>query len=380
MKRWFPVSLIVVSVAALLAFACAPKAAPAPAPAPAPRAASVAQPAVAPSLSAEEKAWQDVVAAAKKEGSVTVYSFGWRGDIGTEITRAFQDKFGIKVDIITGRGAEFVERLKTEQRSGKMVGDMFEGGTPHAMNMKRSGLTTKVEFPGIKDISRFMASPHSADPDGQVLGYNLYIYSPYVNTNMVKPGEEPKTWKDLLDPKWKGKMLFASPTVSMEAYMLFWPLKAAGVVDMDYLRALGKQDLLWTTGTAEDAQKLSRGERALSIFGTPVEMAAPIIAGAPIKAIPMEPAMTGTSISVAAVKNGPHPNATRVLLDWLFSPEGQLAHNKPRGTPSMIKGGPSFLPPTADVKASRVVMDTPEVLDDEAKSFNDKVMVKEWGK
>lgn len=377
MKRYFLTTILVAIIAAFLA-GCAPKAAPAPQPAPTQAPAPV--PAAAPALSPEQKAWEQVVAAAKKEGSVTVYSFGWRGDIGTEIVRAFEQRYGIKVEMITGRGAEFLERLKTEQRSGRMVADMFEGGTPHAVNMKKAGLTTAfTDLPALKDLSVFVASPRSPDPEGHVAAYNVYIYSPYINTNLVKPGEEPKAWKDLLDPKWKGKMLFGSPAVSMVVYMQFWPLKAAGVVDMDYLRALAKQDIFWTTGTAEDAQRLSRGERVLSIFGTPVEMAGPIASGAPMKAIPMEPAMTAADISLAAIKGGPHPNATKVLFNWMYTSEGQLAHNKPRGTSSILKGAPSFLPPAADVKASRIIVTTPQLLDDEAKSFNDKIMVKEWG-
>ncbi|MBI4288773.1 MAG: extracellular solute-binding protein [Chloroflexi bacterium] len=379
MKRCFLVGLMLAAVAALLVAGCAPTAAPAP-PRPAPTAAPAPVPATAPSLTPEQKAWEDVVAAAKKEGTITVYSYGWRGDIGIAIAKAFQERYGIKVEIITGRGAEFIERLKAEQRSGRMVADLFEGGTPHALNIKKSGLTiSSADLLALKDASAFVASPFSPDPDKNVLAYNIFVYSPYVNTNLVKPGEEPKAWKDLLDPKWKGKMLLGNANVSMEVYMQFWPLKAAGVVDLEYLKALGKQDILWTTGLVEDIQKLSRAERPLSIFGTPVDASGPILSGAPIKAIPMEPAMAASDVALTAIKASPHPNATKLLINWMYTPEGQLAHNKARGTSSIIKGAPSFLPPAADVKASRIVMSTPEILDDEAKSFNEKVMVKAWG-
>ena len=374
--------MVSVIVLAVFLGACAPKVSPAtaPVPAPEPRSASAPQPIAAPTLTTEQKAWEEVVVAAKKEGTLTVYSYGWRGDIGTSIAKAFEQTYGIKIEVITGRGSEFIERLKVEQRSGRMVADMFEGGTPHGVNIKKAGLTiSSAGLPALKDASAFVASPLTPDPEGHVLAYNLFIYGPYVNTNLVKPGEEPKAWKDLLDPKWKGKMMFGNANISMEVYMQFWPLKAAGVVDLDYLKALGSQDIMWTTGSVEDMQRLSRGERPLSIFGNPVDSGVPILNGAPIRAIAMEPAMTASDISLVAIKGGPHPNATKVLLNWLFTAEGQLAHNKPRGTSSILKGAPSFLHPAADVKASRLVTSPPEILDDQAKSFNEKVMAKLWG-
>ncbi len=380
MKRFLFPGLLLVAILSFFLVACSTTPAPVPAPAPEPRVTSAPQPVSAPALTAEQKAWEDVVAAAKKEGTVTVYSYGWRGDIGTNIAKAFEQKYGIKVEVITGRGSEFIERLKVEQRNNRMVADMFEGGTPHGVNIKKAGLTvSSASLPAIKDVNAFVASPFTPDPEGHVLAYNIFVYSPYVNTNLVKPGEEPKTWKDLLDPKWKGKMIFGNASISMVVYMQFWPLKAAGVVDMDYLKALGNQDIMWTTGSVEDMQRLARGERALSIFGTPVDSALPIMNGAPIRAIAMEPAMTASDISLAAIKGGPHPNATKVLQNWLFTAEGQMAHNQPRGTSSILKGAPSFLPAAADVKASRLVTSPPELLDDEAKSFNDKVVAKLWG-
>ncbi|MEK7875956.1 MAG: hypothetical protein AAB325_07200, partial [Pseudomonadota bacterium] len=65
--------------------------------------------------------------AAKKEGKVNAYSFTWVGDIGLAVAKAFKEKYGITLGIMTGRGAEFAERIKTERRLGQQVADMTEG-------------------------------------------------------------------------------------------------------------------------------------------------------------------------------------------------------------------------------------------------------------
>ena len=264
MKRFRVLSIVVSVMVALVLVGCTPKGGLSVTSTPPFAATKTPGLVVTPNISPEESAWNEVVAAAKKEGVVTAYSYSWRGDSGVAISRAFQSKFGIKVEIITGRGSEFTERLKTEQRIGGMIGDLYEGASTHAVNLKKGGLTANIKgLPALKELNGFAVSPFVSDPEGHIVAYNLYFYTPYINTDLVKSGEEPKIWKDLLDPKWKGKMLFASPSVSMGAYMQFWPLKAEGVIDMEYLKALGKQDILWTTGMMENMAMLGRGEKPL---------------------------------------------------------------------------------------------------------------------
>lgn len=107
--------------------------------------------------------------------------------------------------------------------------------------------------------------PAFLDRDAHVLAaYPMYM-QPFLNTKLVKPEDEPKSWFDLLQPKWKGKILFNDPVVSSSAYLIFQPLIKGGALTEDYLGKLGAQDMLFVTGAPQGLERLSRGEAPLYI-------------------------------------------------------------------------------------------------------------------
>ena len=130
------------AILVLLLSACAPKTVSSPEPT-APRSTAaiplVTTP-VAPKISPEEAEWQKVVEAARREGKATIYTWGYIGDTGTQIKNAFKSRYGVDLDIVTGRGAEFTERLKTEKRIGNMIADLTQGASVHLLNMKNLDL------------------------------------------------------------------------------------------------------------------------------------------------------------------------------------------------------------------------------------------------
>ncbi|MBF8265567.1 MAG: iron ABC transporter substrate-binding protein, partial [Dehalococcoidia bacterium] len=79
-----------------------------------------------PPPTSQDAAWDKIIEAAKKEGRVSVYSFNMTGDAGLAVTRAFEAKYGVKLDIITGGGAALAERIKTEKRMGTIVADVMD--------------------------------------------------------------------------------------------------------------------------------------------------------------------------------------------------------------------------------------------------------------
>jgi len=133
MKKWLLSLCVLIGV---LLTACAPQSAPASAPTQAPTLAPAQTVPVAKTLTKEEASWNTVVEAAKKEGYLSVYSYNMVGDVGVAVSRAFKAKYGITADIITGRGAEFVERVKTEKRMGRLVADVNDGSSVHSEIMK----------------------------------------------------------------------------------------------------------------------------------------------------------------------------------------------------------------------------------------------------
>ncbi len=362
--------------------ACKPATTPAPVTAPqATSPAPVTGPGTAPAISADDAAWQKVIEAAKKEGSATLYSFNFVGDVGLAVSRAFKEKYGINLDIITGRGAEQLERLKAERRTGKMTGDFMEGSRVHNANVKKEGLTVSLaDLPVFKEKEAWLVDPFVLDDTKNLVSFNIFVYAPFVNNNLVKKGEEPKSYKDLLDPKWKGKMVLPDPNVSAASYETFMSFLSLKILDNDYLKALGNQQLAFTLGDDDSIQKITRGEYSISIRTAPPVVANYILQGAPIRAVPMAEGHIGSALVALVVKDGPHPNAAKLFTNWLLSQEGQTVFGKAKGANTIRKDVTDFLPEPARVPNVKVIMPTEKDTDDMAQLFKDKFLVNLWKK
>lgn len=367
----------------LLMLACAPQATPAATPAS--RAPQVATPVpmVVTPIIAEDAAWAKVVEAAKKEGKLTNYSYNFTGDVGIAMSRAFKERFGIQLDIVTGRGAEFIERLKTEKRMGGLVADLADGNHSSANIMKGEGLTVGIagELPALRDKDTWVADIFGIDPqDKHIIAFTFGTYNPFVNTNLVKPGEEPKAWKDLLDPKWKGKMLAINPTISAGLLNNFVPLMREKVIDVDFIKALYKQDLRFSNAYPDEAGILGRGERSLTASATSTGYSKFINEGAPIRAVDLSDGTVLTATVVAAFNGAPHPNAAKVFINWFLSPEGQIVYSKAASAPSARKDVPSSLPKAAQITTKRPIVTTTEDSEESGRLFRQQWLNKLWGR
>lgn len=374
MKKLFP---LVLALALLVSFlACAPRTAPPPSSSPSTPVPAAPRVAPTPVISHEEAALQKLVDAAKKEGSVTLYSFNFVGDVGIAMQKAFKERYGIKVDIITGRGAEFLERLKTEARSGNRTGDWTEGSMVHLINMKKAGLTAPLtNLPVLLEKDVWELDVSLLDPDGHLLAHTPAFLWPFLSTRLVKPEEEPKSWFDLLQPKWKGKILFTDPMVSSNLYLIFQPLFRAGVLKEDYLEKLGAQDLLFVTGPPQAIEWLSRGQAPIFAAAQASDGSNAAREGAPIKVFDLKEGIPAQLVLQAAIKDAPHPNAAKLFTNWFLSKEGQSVYTKMRGSASVRKDVPSGLPPALSLEPAKPIYPTSDDLEIQGKMFRDKTWV-----
>lgn len=309
----------------LLATGCAPKAAPAPAPAPAP-AQGVAAPQPAPKAPAVESEWDKVVKAARAEGKLFIYSSKSRQEWDKAL-RPFEEKYGVKVDVVAGRGAESRVKIQVEQRTGQPVADISEGGpTSHYELMVKAGFSSSAkDLPIFQEKTTWRANP-VYDPDGYIIMYGvLPSIVPAVNTKLVKPEEEPHTWKDLLDPKWKGKMVMDDLTITGAANVWFAGMLRGKVVDMDYMEKLGRQNVAFNRSYQQIFDALARGEFAIAPVSSTYHAVPYIQAGAPIKFVDFQDGTATSPITMGLVKTPAHPNAARVFINWALSQDGQKA-------------------------------------------------------
>ncbi len=326
-------------------------------------------------------AWNKVVEAAQKEQKVTIYSYNWVGDTGLEIARAFKNKYGIEVDIVTGRGAEFLERLKTERRVRQITADFTEGSPLHVLNMKKEGITTSLsDLDVLKSTDDFVVAPDRLDPEKNVLVFRISYMTAWVNSRLVKQADEPRSWSDLLQPKWKGKILVTDPQIAGTPYQLFTPLIRAGNVNLGFIEALGKQDLNFVTGEVESGRALAKGDFPLAATGSNTSLNRFVQEGASIKPVFLEDGTTGIGGSVGAIKDSPHPNAAKLFGSWLFSQEGQEVVSKAQQVPMNRKGVRDYSPPGTELKPKKLVFQTEEDNDSANQMFRDKVFSKLWGK
>ncbi len=290
-----------------------------------------------------EANWEKTLVAARKEGEVLLY-----GNMLAETSRAlppaFQEKFGIKLDIVVLPGALGGTKLNSEYRAGIYMADaMIAGGTTLITMNKPEGNLTPMEplliLPEVKDANAWTdnALPY-VDKDTQALGF-IKSYAPGVvrNTQMVKEGEV-GSYRDLLKPQWKDKLTMSDPSIpgtaasGLASLVAYWGRDAA----LDYLKAVGKQDAILMRDQRLQVEWLARGKYPLALWPRTESLVEFILVGAEIAPIPIsEGGLLSSGASVVGMPKKPqHPNAAIVFLNWLLSKEGQALYSKTVGIPS----------------------------------------------
>jgi len=259
----------------------------------------------------------ELVAAAAKEGKVVFYtSIELR--LAERIGQAFEAKYpGIAVQVERSGAERIFQRVAQEEGSKVHAADVLESSDiGHALAWKRQGLLA-LFVPA--DVAKWPASARDADgffaadrATLSVLGYN---------TRLIKPEDAPKSFADLLDAKWKGKIVKAHPGYSGTIMTAtFEQVKALG---WGYFEKLGQQRVMQVQSATEPPKKLALGERPVMADGSEYVMFELIAAGNPVAVVyPSEgtPLIIGTA---AIMKDAPHPNAARLFISFMFSREAQ---------------------------------------------------------
>ena len=261
-----------------------------------------------------------VIEAAKKEGEVVWYSTQIINQLVRPVTAAFEKKYpGIKVRATRANASEVAVKILNESHAGKVQADVFDG-TSTVVPLEKEGYVLQWQ----PDAAKAYPSIYR-DPKGYWVASNLYINTPGFNTALVPKGTEPRTYDDLLDPKWRGKIAWgALPSTSAAEGFIGTVLAERGEeAGMAYLRAFAKQKVANIAASAREVlDQVIAGEYAiaLQIFNHHAVISAK--KGAPVDWIKMEPA-TGSLSVVSIHKNAQHPNAAKLLVDFIVSREGQ---------------------------------------------------------
>lgn len=260
-----------------------------------------------------------LIEAAKKEGEVVWYTTQIIAQLVRPMSAAFEKKYGIKVRSTRANSTELSVKIINESRTGKPQSDVFDG-TSTVVPLKKEGFVLQW----LPDPAKAYPAQYK-DPEGYWIANNLFFLTPGFNTALVPKGTEPLDYQALLDPKWRGKIAWStSPTSSGGPGFIGTVLTEMGTESgMIYLRELSKQGIANIGSAAREVlDQVIAGEYllALQIFNHHTVISAK--KGAPVDWIKMEP-VTGTLSVISVHKNAPHPNAAKLLVDFITSSEGQ---------------------------------------------------------
>jgi iron(III) transport system substrate-binding protein len=274
---------------------------------------------------------QRLAEGAKKEGSaLAIYTSATTEDMGAVIA-AFEKKYGIKVSLWRAGSEAVLQRAVTEARGRRYEVDVFETNGPELEAMHREQLLQEVKSPYLADLI-----PQAIRPHREWVSTRLNIFVAAYNTKLVKKEELPKAWRDLLDPKWKGRL-------GIEAYDEDW---FAGVVG-ELGEAQGLK--LFREIVAANGISVRKGHTLLSnlVVSGEVPLALTVyhyraeqlkVKGAPIDWFSIAPAFARPN-GVAVARRAPHPHAAVLFYDFMLSDAQEI----------MLKR--SFTPTSAKVAA-----------------------------
>jgi len=258
---------------------------------------------------------QRLIDGAKKEGAITLYSSAVIADTDA-IIDAFQKKYGVPVRLWRGSSDDILRRAVTEARGGRYDADLAETAGNAMEGIERERLLAEVASPVFAQLM-----PQAAVPHRGWIADRLSVFTAAYNTTVIKPADVPKSYQDLTDPKWQGKL-----GISNEADDANWFMAVADAMGQEKAVALFRK-IAMTNGMS-----VRRGHTLLSnlVVAGEVPLALNLYGyrvnelkqhAAPVEGIVLPPAFA-LPTGIGAMAKAPHPNAALLLLDFYLT-DGQ---------------------------------------------------------
>jgi iron(III) transport system substrate-binding protein len=255
-----------------------------------------------------------LIEGAKKEGALVWYTSTSVEDI-SRLYAAFNKKYPfIKTEFANAGSARLYNRILNESRVGKIFFDLVAVRGVETQQLINGGFFQTYQSaeaaaypPGFKDTKGYWVDYFDA--------YNVIGY----NTKLVPREQAPKSWDDLLDPKWKGKIAMDEEMYSWYAAIsVAWGRERA----QRYMRGLAKQDIQLRNGQTLIAQLMAAGEFHMGmVLAHRIERMKK--QGAPVEWVTTLDPVTVSLHPIAVAAKAPHPNAAKLFIDFLLSKEGQ---------------------------------------------------------
>src|SRR5258706_2775831 len=258
-------------------------------------------------------------------------------ELRKELEIVLKQKFGIEAELLAAPGPKNASRIAAKKKAGVNYFDAIICGTGTASGLTHDGMLEPMEsfwiLPEVKDPKQWFGGPGWEDN----LSTNRFLYSfladvstqnAWFNSTLAK-ADDFRSFDDYLQPRWKGKIGFSDPRVPSSGqgiWSFMWEIKGE-----EFLKKLVQQELFLTRDLRQLADALAKGKVAVP-FGWGRGPVDPYVgAGLPLKPVPPPkeglPSSNGFGV-LGVIKNPPHPNATKVFVNWFLSKEGQEWYSK----------------------------------------------------
>src|SRR5271165_1890981 len=263
---------------------------------------------------------QALIDAAREEGSVVWYSTLIINQIVRPMVEAFEAKYpGVKVEYSRSASSDVALKIVNEARARRVQSDLFDGSNTVFL-LRDLRLVTSYSP---KAAASWPAELKSKD--GTWTALNVFYWTSAYNTNLVKPEDVPKTYEDLLDPKWKGKIAWTYDlTPGGPPGFVHNILSTMGEEKgTAYLRTFAEQEPVTIPGAQRVVlDHVISGEYPLCVMILNYHAAISMKAGAPVQWMKLEPLLQTMGL-VSITGGAPHPNAARLMVEFMLSEAGQ---------------------------------------------------------
>ena len=258
---------------------------------------------------------------AKKDGEVVWYTTSREAYL-KGLSAFWKKKFpDVKLTVLRKNSPQLVQTIEAEVAAGKPRADVFTASLAYiGAQFKQKGWYAPHKPANFDRIdARFK------DPDGHWLAQSMFLLLGAYNTNAITdPKELPKTYKELVDAKWKGKLLTAHPETSGSHTAFYGGIVSEKIEGgWSFIEKLGSQEMMFVKANAEAARMVTAGERPVAVAVSSHNTLVARAKGSPVDVFAYQDGVIVNMSPQGILKTAPHPNAAKLFSEWLFSDEGQ---------------------------------------------------------
>ncbi|HWP34951.1 MAG TPA: extracellular solute-binding protein, partial [Thermodesulfobacteriota bacterium] len=291
-----------------------------------------------------------VLEAAKKEGTVVVYGT-LESEIMKAIQEAFEARYGVKTEYWRAASTRVLDRALTESRAGRPLFDVVLANATPMKILAREGILARYAAPSAAALAQ--GRPAAAGPEGEVLSppYRMTPVGILYNTRLVRPEEAPRRFADLLDPRWKGKLVMPDPT--RHATTATWLANLDKLLGPDagaFVQGLAAQRPILVESFIPAAKKVLAGEAPVGISYIKFAYVFGTKEGAPLDYARVSPVL-GEATHIGVGAKAPRPHAARLFVNFFLS-RPALSILAGEGEFVLLKG---VYPPLRDAEKIEIV-------------------------